>query len=137
MGSVCGEEGFPSLYSTHVNIIATTGPTTLNPSPLLFPNDLPPSPLSGGLLATVVDPAVAAQLDPQANPVGQHPPPTVSAQLNQPCAHRAAPAVMVAAGMTMVSPFVIIEVEGITGHDVVSQLRPVRQHPPWYTAEQA
>lgn len=44
----------------------------------------------GASLATVpvVDAVGAAvQLAPHAYPVGQHPPPTVSAQLNQPVAH--------------------------------------------------
>lgn len=134
-----GDERF-LVHSIQLSItitITTIGPTTLNPSRLLLFQTLPPPPLSGAVLATVDDPATAAQLVPQANPVGQQPPPTVSAQLNQPCAHRPAPPVMVWTGTTMVSPFEIAVVEGVTGHDVVSQSRPVRQHPPWYTAEQA
>lgn len=38
-------------------------------------------------LATVAPAAVAVQLDPQAYPVGQQPPPAVSAHENQPLAH--------------------------------------------------
>lgn len=86
----------------------------------------------------------AVQLEPHRYPVGQQPPPTVSAQLNHPLAHRpillllllllvAAVAVPVAVitGTTIVTPSLAIVVEGVAGQDVVSQSRPVRQHPPW------
>ena len=82
--------------------------------------------LSGGDLASVVaDPPVALQLDPQANPVGQHPPPTVSAQLNHPFAHLPVPPVIVGAGATIVLPSDTIVVDDTVGQDVVSQSRPV------------
>ncbi|KAJ5587811.1 uncharacterized protein N7459_003576 [Penicillium hispanicum] len=78
-------------------------------------------------LATVVFAAVAMQLDPQANPVGQQPPPAVSAQLNQPCAHL--PVVWelrpVVTGSMTVTPSDVNVVEDVVGHDVVSQSRPV------------
>lgn len=78
-------------------------------------------------LATVVFAAVAVQLDPQAYPVGQQPPPAVSAQENQPLAHlpglREPPPVLT--GTTTVTPSDINIVEDVVGHDVVSQSRPV------------
>lgn len=41
-------------------------------------------------------------------------------------------------GATMVIPSDVKRVvESLEGQEVVSQLRPVRQHPPRYTAEQA
>jgi hypothetical protein len=90
---------------------------------------------SGWLLARVplADTlATAVQLEPHAYPVGQHPPPTVSAQLNQPLAHRPVPlaAVVVWAGTTMVRPSDVMVDDALTGQDVVSQSRPVRQQPP-------
>jgi hypothetical protein len=90
-------------------------------------------------LATVECAAVAVQLCPHAYPDGQHPPPAVSEHLNHPLAHF--PVVLeldpVATGSTIVKPFEINVVDEVVGHDVVSQFRPVWQHPPWYTAEQA
>lgn len=94
----------------------------------------------GATLSTVpvVDAVgTAVQLDPHAYPVGQHPPPTVSAQLNQPLAHPFGPlsslpsAVVVGSAATMVWPLLTIVVDGRAGHEVVSQSRPVWQHPPW------
>lgn len=84
------------------------------------------------------DPAVAIQLVPQAKPVGQHPPPAVSAQLNQPLAQRATPVppldaavpVVLPAGTTMVRPSDVKVELDVIGQEVVSQFRPVRQHPP-------
>ncbi|CRG85188.1 hypothetical protein PISL3812_02306 [Talaromyces islandicus] len=88
----------------------------------------------------IVPDAVAVQLAPQANPLGQHPPPAEAAQLNHPVAQEPPEAVVAAlpVGTATVTPSeAIIVVEDVVGQDVVSQSRPVRQHPPWYTAEQA
>ncbi|TQB70316.1 hypothetical protein MPDQ_000674 [Monascus purpureus] len=73
----------------------------------------------------------AAELDPHANPDGQHPPPAVSAQLNQPFAHLTGPVAVVGSATTIVRLFDVKVDEESAGHDVVSQLRPVRQQPPW------
>ena len=83
-------------------------------------------------LATVVLAAVAVQLDPQAYPLGQQPPPAVSAHWNQPFAHFSVgpELVLVVAGTTRVTPSDVKVVEEIVGHDVVSQSRPVWQQPP-------
>jgi hypothetical protein len=93
----------------------------------------------GCILLTVLvadAPAVAVQLAPQAKPVGQHPPPAVSAQLNQPLAHRAAPVavevlVVLPTGNTIVRPSEVKVELDVMGQEVVSQFRPVRQQPPW------
>lgn len=92
---------------------------------------------SGCVLPTVLVAApVAVQLVPQAKPVGQHPPPAVSAQLNQPLAHRAAPVaveapVVLGTGITIVRPSEMKVELDVIGQEVVSQFRPVRQQPPW------
>lgn len=96
------------------------------------PTRLPPLVLVACSLATVLCVAVAVQLCPHAYPEGQHPPPTVSAQLNQPLAHLPVlpeldPVVM---GITIVSPSEVNVVDEVVGHDVVSQSRPVWQQPP-------
>lgn len=92
------------------------------------------------IVAVGVPDADAVQLDPQANPLGQHPPPSDAAQLNQPVAHEPSNATDAAfpVGTTIVMPSdVTIVVEAVVGQEVVSQFRPTRQQPPWYTAEQA
>lgn len=116
-------------------------PSANSPQRYISAKNLPPTP--GSPLPTVpvaVPEAVAVQLAPQANPLGQHPPPAEAAQLNHPVAQEPAEAVVAAlpVGTATVTPSVfMIVVEDVVGHDVVSQSRPVRQHPPWYTAEQA
>lgn len=97
---------------------------------------LSPAEFVGCSFATVpvaVAVSCAVQLEPHANPVGQHPPPAVSAQRNHPLAHRpvVAGGASVSAGTTMVRSLVVIVVDGVWGHELVSQSRPVRQHPPW------
>lgn len=131
----CTDHNF--IYSVHVHDNKKL-PSILTPSRTL---DIPrpvPAPLVACSFATVVADAVsvAVQLAPQAKPVGQHPPPTVSAQLNQPLAQRIPLplppefSVAVVTGTTIVTPFDVIVVEDVVGQDVVSQLRPVRQQPP-------
>ena len=97
------------------------------------PNLVPLLVLVACSLATVVCDAVAVavQLDPHAYPIGQHPPPAVSAQANQPLAHF--PVLLelpVVTGSTTVTPSDVKVVEDVVGHEVVSQSRPVWQHPP-------
>ncbi|QKX56110.1 uncharacterized protein TRUGW13939_03210 [Talaromyces rugulosus] len=103
--------------------------------------NLPPTPGSPFPTVPVAVPdAVAVQLAPQANPLGQHPPPAEAAQLNHPVAQEPAEAVVAALPVgtaTVTPPESMTVVEDVVGQDVVSQSRPVRQHPPWYTAEQA
>ena len=100
-----------------------------------FGRFLSPAEFVGCSFATVpvaVAVSWAVQLEPHANPVGQHPPPAVSAHLNHPLAHRpvVAGGASVSAGTTMVRSLVVIVVDGVSGHELVSQSRPVRQHPP-------
>lgn len=78
--------------------------------------------------------AVAVQLCPQAYPLGQHPPPSPSVHLYQPCAQLPVPSAEPApepAGPKMTTPFVFATVvEGGFGQEVRAQSRPTRQQPP-------
>lgn len=70
---------------------------------------------------------------PHCHPLGQQLPPTVGSQVAQPVAQLPVGEVSVAAvptGTTMVTPEETIVVELVAGQEVVSQFRPVRQHPP-------
>lgn len=69
---------------------------------------------------------------PHAQPLGQHPPPTLLAHTCHPLAHVAL-AVVVAEGVsgtTIVTPLDKSVVEAYCGHDVGLQSRPTRQQPP-------
>ena len=96
-----------------VNPTVTTHLRTLQSKTLpeafrgLFPTTLPCAPL-----------AVAVQLDPQAKPVGQQPPPFELAQLDHPVPQ-------VSAGAAIVTPFVAKRLVLNGGQEVVSQFRPV------------
>jgi hypothetical protein len=85
----------------------------------------------------VASAAVAVQLCPQAYPLGQHPPPSSSAQLYQPCAQLPLPnadltePVSEPAGPKMTTPFALATVfESGVGQEVRAQSRPTRQQPP-------
>ena len=72
-------------------------------------------------------------VSPQLYPLGQQLPPTLDAQLNHPVAQLPVGLVTMAAdptGTTTVTPLLMIVVDEMAGHDVVSQFLPVRQHPP-------
>jgi hypothetical protein len=91
---------------------------------------IPPAPLLvGASLATVVatDPVAVQILAPQAYPLGQQPPPAVSAQPNQPPGHFPVrledPDDPVVTGIAIVLPSDVNVVEDVVGHEVVSQSR--------------
>lgn len=70
---------------------------------------------------------------PQSYPDGQQFPPTLAAQVNHPEAQLPVGTAVVAAaptGTTIVAPEEMMVVDEVAGQDVVSQFRPVRQHPP-------
>jgi len=84
--------------------------------------------------AVVVAPGDEQLAVPHCHPLGQQLPPRVGSQVAQPVAQLPVGLVIVAAGptgTTIVTPEETIVVELVAGQDVVSQFRPVRQHPPW------
>lgn len=100
-----------------------------------IPNLPPKLGCSFTTVAVAVPELDAVQLLPQIYPLGQHPPPAEAAQLNHPVAHEPLLSWAVVAalpvGRAIVTPSVLmIVVDEVAGQDVVSQLRPVRQHPP-------
>lgn len=93
----------------------------------------------GGILPTPAPPvASAAQLVmPHWYPLGQHPPPKSAEHVIQPCAQlpvRTVPGAViplpVGAAIVSVLPETSV-VEADAGQEVVSQFRPIWQHPPW------
>jgi hypothetical protein len=83
--------------------------------------------------AVVVAPGDEQLAVPHCHPLGQQFPPTVGSHVAQPVAQLPVGLVSVAAGptgTTIVIPELTIVVELVAGHEVVSQFRPVRQHPP-------
>jgi len=109
-------------------------PTNTSPAATLLP-----APALGPTFATVpVAPAVAVQLAPQANPLGQHPPLGSAVQLYHPTAQdpvappaAAAEALEEAVWATTVTPLLTTPVLADAGHEVEAQSRPTRQQPPW------
>ena len=83
---------------------------------------------------TVVVASTREQLAvPHPYPDGQQFPPTLAEQVNHPEAQLPVGLAVVAAaptGTTTVTPELMIVVEDVAGQEVVSQFRPVRQHPP-------
>ena len=70
---------------------------------------------------------------PQAYPEGQQFPPKVAAHVDHPEAQLPVGFAVLAAppsGTTIVTPELMIVVDEVAGHEVVSQFLPVRQHPP-------
>ena len=70
---------------------------------------------------------------PHPYPLGQQFPPKLAEHVNQPDAQLPVGLAVVAAaptGTTTVTPEEMMVVEDVAGQDVVSQFRPVRQHPP-------
>jgi hypothetical protein len=72
---------------------------------------------------------------PQAYPVGQHPPPLLAAQLDQPVAHgpvkfglAVSPLDVVAMTVTLLLSIKVVV--ALVGHEVGAQSLPCRQHPP-------
>ena len=86
----------------------------------------------GAILATWLGTSpvtVAVQVEPQAYPLGQQPPPSVPGQLNHPLAQPPVvmgPAVIpLPVGATTVTPSVLTRaVEALVGHEVLAQSRP-------------
>ena len=79
--------------------------------------------------------AVAVQLLPHAYPVGQHPPPSLAAQLDHPVAHAPVKIAFAVrpldAVAMMVTLFASIRVViSLVGHEVGAQSLPKRQQPP-------
>lgn len=74
----------------------------------------------------------AVQLSlPHANPLGQHPPPSDAAQLNQPVAQGLLVVAASPVGTATVTPLLSTTVtDEVGGQEVVSQSLPVRQQPP-------
>ena len=122
----------------------TTTPITTNkpqstPRPIRLPAPLTslPTLLTTAAPVPAAPPvllAVTEQLSsPQPQPLGQHPPPTLGPQENQPVAHPSCPDIPVVAGPT--APTVIpsetrSDVDARTGQEVDPQSRPTWQHPP-------
>jgi hypothetical protein len=108
----------------------------ITPPKYILATYLPPAPgCSLTTVAVAVPELDAVQLLPQTYPLGQHPPPAEAAQLNHPVAQEPLLSVAVVAalpvGTAIVTPSVLMSVvEDVAGQEVVSQLRPVRQHPP-------
>jgi hypothetical protein len=80
--------------------------------------------------------AVAVQLLPHTKPVGQHPPPSLAAQLDHPVAHTPVKMELAVrpldAVTMMVTPLLSISVaRALVGHEVGAQSLPRRQQPPW------
>ena len=121
---------------THItNHRTQTNATRL--TPIITPALSTPAPLLVGCsFATVVatEPVAVHILAPHAYPLGQQPPPAVSAQLNQPPGHLPVPPEElddpVIAGATIVLPSDVNVVEDVFGQEVVSQSRFVWQQPP-------
>jgi len=93
----------------------------------------PPPAASLGDTAVVVACTKEQLAVPHAYPEGQQLPPKVTAHVDQPEAQVPVGFAVVAAapiGTTIVNPELMIVVDDEAGHEVVSQFRPVRQHPP-------
>lgn len=82
-------------------------------------------------LADAVPVAVYVQLLPQPYPLGQHPPPKLAAQLDQPAAQEPLSVANEApVCATIVMPLLTKPVVETAGQDVFWQSRPTRQQPP-------
>lgn len=106
----------------------------MNTTTLLLTFKRPATPAgSFGEIAVVVASTKEQLAVPHAYPEGQQLPPTLAAQVNHPEAQLPVGFAVVAAaptGTTMVTPELMIVVDEVAGHEVVSQFRPVRQQPP-------
>jgi hypothetical protein len=123
-----------NIYHNHHTKISSPARATENATTLPPTTNIPP--LFGVSLGeSAVDVASTREqlAVPHPYPLGQQFPPKLAEHINQPDAQFPVGLAVVAAaptGTTTVTAEEMMVVEDVAGQDVVSQFRPVRQHPP-------